>query len=166
MDIKQVTPYHLVDILFLLKECTHDMNKMGLKQWNNTYPGPDLMKSDIEKGTLYWAVDMGIAQGMINLTDEVPSEYSDIAWKKNPGKVLYLNRFAVHPLWKDSNVPELLMGFAEQKAKENGYDGIRLDVLDSYPVTNSFFQDKSYEPAGEFHSDFQKIPYICYEKSL
>lgn len=166
MEIKQVTPYYLVDILFLLKECTLDMNQMGLKQWNNTYPGPETMKNDIDKGTLYFAVDLGIAQGMVNLSDEVPAEYSGIKWNSNPSKALYLNRFAVHPLWKDSNVPELLISFAEQKARENGYDGIRLDVLDSYPVDNNFFDGKSYGKAGEFHSEFQKIPYICYEKSL
>lgn len=166
MEIKQATPYHLVDILFLLKECIFDMNSMGLKQWNNAFPGPELIKEDIGKGTLYIISELGIIKGMVNLTDDIPDDYKDISWNQNPSKVLYLNKFAVHPLWRDTSIPEQLVSFAEKKASDDGYDGIRLDVLDSYPVEIPFFTTKSYIQAGEFHSDFQKMPYTCYEKNL
>ena len=166
MEIKQASLYDLVDVLSLLQDCIRDMNRQGLKQWNSAYPGPEIMSQDIEKGTLHIYTNLGIAQGMINLSNEIPEEYKEIEWKGKSDKVLYINRFAVHPIWKESDIAEKLLGYAENYAKENKLSGIRLDVLDNYPVDKKFFTDKSYELAGEFHSSFQKIPYSCYEKNL
>jgi hypothetical protein len=166
MEIKQATSYYLIDVLYLLKECIIDMNSKGLKQWNSAFPGPELIKKDIENGGLYLYTNLGIAMGMINLTDENPAEYQDIKWKGKDTKQLFLNRFAVHPLWLESDIPQKLIEFAENYAKENKYTGIRMDVLDNYPVSKAFFDSKNFELAGEFHTDFQKMPYMCYEKNL
>ncbi len=166
MEIKQASLGDLADVLFLLRDCITDMNTNGLKQWNSAYPGTEIMKNDVEKGTLYIFTDLGIAKGMINLSDEIPDEYKEINWKGKSDKILYINRFAVNPIWKNTDIAEQLMAFAEKYAKENKFSGIRLDVLDSYPVDNSFFTSKEYDFAGEFHSSFQKIPYSCYEKNL
>ena len=166
MEIKQASLIDLVDVLFLLRDCIVDMNSKGLKQWNSAYPGPDVMKEDIEKGTLYIFTELGIAKGMVNLSDESPQEYEEIKWNGKSDKILYIDKFVVQPIWKESDVAEKLIAFAEKYASDNKYAGIRLDVLDSYPVDNSFFKSKNYDQAGEFHSSFQKIPYTCYEKNL
>ncbi|MBN1599010.1 MAG: GNAT family N-acetyltransferase [Bacteroidales bacterium] len=166
MKIIQAQPQDLVDILFLLKQCVKDMNSKGFKHWNSAHPSPELIKNDIEKGTLYLYTDLGIVQGMINLSDEIPEEYKDIKWKLENEKILYVKRFAIHPLWQEANIGEQLIGFAENFAKEHNFKGVRLDVLDSYPLNEKFFESKDYGKAGTFHSDFQKIPYACFEKGL
>lgn len=142
------------------------MNNRGLKQWNSAFPGPDLIKKDIESGGFFLYTNLGIAMGMVNLTAESPEKYEDIKWNTSDGKFLYLNRFAVHPLWLDSDIPLKLIEFAENFAIENKYTGIRLDVLDSYPVDQAFFEARNFQYTGDFHTDFQKMPYMCYEKSL
>ena len=58
------------------------------------------------------------------------------------------------------------MTFAEQYAKEHDFGGIRLDVLDTYPADENFFKSRNFDYAGNFHSEFQKIPYACFEKNL
>jgi hypothetical protein len=166
MEIKQATSYHLLDVLFLLKQCIIDMNSKGFKQWNSAFPGPELIKQDIEKGGLYVYTKLGIAMGMINLTEENPEKYQGIEWKGSDGKFLYLNRFAVNPIWLDEDIPLKLIEFAENYAVKNKYTGLRLDVLNNYPVDEGFFKGNSYEFAGDFHTDFQKMPYKCYEKNL
>lgn len=166
MEIKQATSYHLVDVLFLLKQCISDMNSKGLKQWNSAYPSSDQIRNDIDEGGLYIYTDLGIAMGMINLSKDNSERYQEINWKGGNGNYLYLNRFAVHPLWLDSDIPLKLIEFAEKYAAEKKFTGIRLDVLDSYPVDKAFFNDRSFEFAGDFHTDFQKMPYNCYEKNL
>jgi hypothetical protein len=166
MEIKQATSYYLVDVLFLLRQCITDMNSKGLKQWNSTFPGPELIKKDIENGGLYIYTHLGITLGMINLTEENPEDYRDISWKGGKGKYLYLNRFAVNPLWLESDVSLKLIEFAERYAADNKYTGLRLDVFDNYPVNGAFFSQRKFEYAGEFHTDFQKMPYMCYEKNL
>ena len=166
MEIKQASSYDLIDILFLLKQCILEMNKKGLKQWNSANPGPEIIKEDIEKGNLYLLTETNIAQGMITLSDEIPEDYKEIHWKGKSEKVLYIKRFAVHPFWQDSDVSEKLMNFAEQYAKDNKYSSIRLDILDSIPADEKFFSVRNFEHAGDFHTAFQKMPYVCFEKNL
>ncbi|MBN1952128.1 MAG: GNAT family N-acetyltransferase [Bacteroidales bacterium] len=166
MDIKQATPYFLVDALFVLKECIADMNSRGFKQWNNANPGPKVIEKDIDKGTLYLGFELGMVRGMINLTEEMPKEYADIDWKGNGEKVLYVNRLAIHPLYSQTDVTEKLLAFAEGYARENKFTSIRLDVLEQYPVEDTFFINRKFENAGNFHSDFQKLPYLCFEKNI
>jgi len=166
MEIKQASSYDLIDILFLLKQCILEMNKKGLKQWNSANPGPEVIKEDIEKGTLYLCSELNIAKGMITLSDDIPEEYKEIHWKGKSGKVLYIKRFAVHPFWQDSDASDKMMNFAEQYAKDNNYSSIRLDVLDNYPADEKFFSVRNFEHAGNFHTKFQKMPYICFEKNL
>lgn len=101
MEIKQASSYNLVDALFLLKQCVLEMNKKGLKQWNSAHPSPQDIKADIDKGTLYICYEMNIAQGMIILSEDVPEEYKEIQFKGKSDKVLYIKRFAIHPLWLD-----------------------------------------------------------------
>lgn len=166
MEIKQASSYQLVDALYLLKQCVLEMNRKGLKQWNSANPSPQVIREDIEKGTLYLYTDMKIIKGMINLSEEVPDEYKEISWKGKADKVLYIKRFAIHPLWVDSEVASDLMEFAEKFAKDNKFTTVRLDLLDSYPVDDKFFTSRNFAAAGSFHSEFQKMLYTCYEKSL
>jgi hypothetical protein len=166
MEIKQASFIDLVDVLYLLKQCVLDMNRKGLKQWNLAHPSADLIKRDIEKGTLYLLSEMKIVQGMINLTDEASGEYKEISWKGKGDKVLYIKRLTVHPLWLESEVASNLMGFAEKFARENNFTSLRIDLLDNYPVDEKFITSKEFSIAGHFNSDFQKLPYACYEKNL
>jgi hypothetical protein len=43
---------------------------------------------------------------------------------------------------------------------------VRIDVLDSYPVDEKFFTSRNFSSPGNFHSEFQKLFYTCYEKNL
>jgi GNAT superfamily N-acetyltransferase len=166
MEIKQASAYQLVDALFLLKQCVIEMNKKGLKQWNSANPSPQLIKEDIEKGTLYLYYEMNIAQGMINLSEDLPEEFQKIDWKGKADKVLYIKRFAVHPLWVDSGVATNLMDFAEKYAKDNHFTSVRIDMLDSYPVDDKFFTSRNFVSAGSLHPETQKLAITCYEKNL
>jgi hypothetical protein len=166
MEIIQASSYHLVDALYLLKQCVFEMNRKGLKQWNSANPSAHDIKADIEKGTLYLYTEINIAQGMFNLSEELPEEYKDIQFKSKSDKILYIKRFAVHPLWMDSEVASKLLDFAEKFARDKNYTGIRLDLLDSYPVDEKFFTSRNFTAAGSFHSEFQKMLYTCFEKSL
>jgi hypothetical protein len=166
MEIQQASSADFVEVLFLVKQCVRDMNNKGLKQWNNSNPSSGQLKHDIEKNTLFLYKEMGVAKGMINLTDEISDEYREVDWKSRPDKVLYVKRFAIHPLWQDSDVSEKLLEFAEKYAIENHYTSIRLDALDNYPIDEKFFESRKFTFAGTLKSSFEKAPYACFEKSL
>ncbi|NJK86905.1 MAG: hypothetical protein HC906_13930 [Bacteroidales bacterium] len=53
MEIVKANPYHLVEIMYLLRVCIKDMNEKGMKQWNNTYPDGGLIKSLLADGKIF-----------------------------------------------------------------------------------------------------------------
>jgi hypothetical protein len=166
MEIKQATPSEFVEVLFLIRECVKDMNSKGLKQWNNASPSPEQLRDELEKGTIFLYQELGIVKGLMKLTSDLPSEYEGVGWKNTMAKPLFIKLFAIHPLWHDSDISEKLIEFAEIYAKENNYSGIRLDIMENYPVGEGFFEGKQFVMAGTFQSEYQKTPFVCYEKSL
>jgi hypothetical protein len=74
--------------------------------------------------------------------------------------------FIIHPLWQESDISEKMIEFAEIFAKENNFSGIRLDVINNYPVADGFFESKQFTIADPVISSEQKVNFVCYEKSL
>jgi hypothetical protein len=166
MEIKKATPVEFVEVLFLLKEFEKDMSMKGIRHWANINPTPEEITSDLEKGDIFLVKDNGVAKGLMKLTGEVPSDYEDVKWKNQIAKPLYLKLFVIHPRWQESDISEQMIEFAEIYAKENNFSGIRLDVVDNYPVAHKFFENKQFVIADSLLSPSQKAAFICYEKSL
>jgi GNAT superfamily N-acetyltransferase len=165
MKIVKAEPNDLVEVLFLLQMCVTDMNQNGFKQWNNAYPGSDLMIDAINKDSLYLYKENEVAHGMIVLSDEQPEEYKNIEWQAKGPKVLYLKYLAVHPIWHGTGVAKKLVGFAEQFAREHEYSALRVDIYSGLPAEH-MFAEIGFSKTGQFHSTFQTAPYHAYEKSL
>jgi hypothetical protein len=166
MEIKQATPSEFVEVLFLLREFEKDMNIKGIRHWVNINLSPEQINEDLEKGNIYLVKDSNVAKGMMKLTGDLPAEYDNVKWKSEIVKPLFLKFFIIHPNWQDSNISEKMIEFAEIFAKENNYSGIRLDVVDNYPVAHSFFENKQFTMADSLLSPSQKAAFVCYEKSL
>jgi hypothetical protein len=166
MDIKQASLNEFVEILFLVRACEKDMNNKGIRLWNNINPSPEQLNEDLAKGTIYLFKELGVAKGMIKLTGDLPADFAEIDWKNKIDKPLYINLFVIHPLWQESDICEKMVEFAEIFAKENNYSGIRLDVIQNYPVVNGFFESKQFILANPLITNPQKINLVGYEKSL
>jgi hypothetical protein len=166
MEIKKASPSEFVEVLFLLREFERDMNSKGIRHWVNINPSAEEITEDLEKGTIYLVKDKNVAKGMMKLTGDVPGDYEEIKWKNQIQKPLFLKLFIIHPLWQDSDICEQMIEFAEIYAKQNSFSGIRLDVVDNYPVAHSFFENKQFVLADSYQTSSQKAAFVCYEKSL
>ncbi len=166
MEIYKAKPSDLVEILYLLRECVRDMNQKGMKHWNSSYPGIEDIGHDLNKESIFLVKEKGICMGMVTLNESEPEEYRGINWSSNDSKVLYMKRMAVHPNWQEKGVAEMLVRFAENYARENKYNYIRLDTLSSNQSEAKLYANSKYDEVGEFHSTFQKIPFKCYEKKI
>jgi len=166
MEINQARPSDLIEILFLLRVCTFDMKTKGLKHWNSSYPDTETIQSDLNGGVIYLARDKGVCKGMVTLDDLQPEDYKDVAFQEGIKKPLYLRNMAVHPKWQGTGIATQLVDFAQKFAKDKGYDGIRLDVFQPSNIARQLYEKQLFREVASFHSAFQKIPYICYEKQL
>jgi GNAT superfamily N-acetyltransferase len=166
MEILQARPSDLIEILYLLKVCVLDMNQKGLKHWNNTCPGSARIQKDLTGGLIYLAKEKGVCKGMITLSDQEPEDYKQIGFKPGAEKPLYLQHLAVHPRWQGKGIARLLIEFAQQAAKERGFDAVRLDVFKTSETARQFCMKQSFMEVAPFHTAYQQIPYLCYEKKL
>ena len=156
----------LMDVLFLLSRCTADMNSKSMFHWNRSYPGAETILSDIRARTLYLCHFHRVCQGIIVLNQDQAEEYKTISWKNQSGKILVVHRLAVHPVFQQKGIGKLLMEFAVEHARNNGFDSIRLDVFRDHPAAGKMYRNMGFRETGSFHFPFQKSPFDCYELKL
>jgi GNAT superfamily N-acetyltransferase len=166
MKIIQAVTNDLVEVLYLLKECVADMNDKGIKHWNNSFPGSEIMSKAIEAGSLYLYKETELAKGMVILNEEEPEEYKKIDWGTKSEKVLYIKYLAVHPQWQGQGIARKLVAFAEEFAREHGYQVLRTDLYSGLEASGRFSEDLGFTKSGQFHSSFQQAPYLALQKSL
>lgn len=166
MEITQAKPIELVEVLYLLRVCILDMNKKGLKHWNSAYPGPELIQKDLNNGSVYLVKDNCVCKGIFTLDTREPEDYKQIPWPDNTSKPLYLHRMAVHPLWQGKGIAKMMIDYAQKYAREKGFNCIRLDVFKPSKGARQLYEKQSFQEIGSFHADYQKIPFICYEKRV
>lgn len=166
MEIRQAQDKDLLEILYLLKVCIIDMNEKGLKHWNSAYPDTESIQTDLASGAIYLLKEKNVCKGMVTLSDTEPEEYRQIKWSGTCLKPLYLHRMAIHPKWQGYGLAKRLIDFAGNFAKKNGYNCIRLDVFSSSEGARQLYEKQDFHEIGSFHTSYQQIPYVCYEKLL
>jgi GNAT superfamily N-acetyltransferase len=166
MEIIQAKPTDLIEILYLLRVCILDMNAKGLKHWNSAYPGTEMIQSDLAAGAIYLIKDKGVCKGMVALNDKEPEDYREIPFQSGRKKPLYLQNMAVHPNWQGAGIARQLVEFAEEFAQEKGFDCIRLDIFQPSESVRQLYEKRLFRDVSSFHTTYQKIPFVCYEKQL
>lgn len=166
MNILQAKENDLIEILYLLKVCILDMNKKGMKHWNSAYPDTAVMKSNLKNGTIYLIKDNGVSKGMVTLNEDEPEEYKKVEFSSGFKKPLYLQYLAVHPKWQGQGIAKKLIEFASKLGKEKGFDCIRLDVFKPSENARQLYEKQHFNEVSSFLAEFQKIPFVCYEREL
>jgi hypothetical protein len=135
------------DAYNVIVECTHWLNKKGLKQWVNVYPKIRFAK-DISDGDVYVFKKAENIFGTVTLYRNHPVYYpNDIYEHKD--NVWYLSRFAISRNNEFRRLGYICMELIEKYAlsKEIGY--LRLDVTKSNPFLGKYYQEYSYRYVGE-----------------
>lgn len=142
------------------------MDEKGIKQWPDWYPNEDIILRDITKNQLIVAEHDDHIIGMIVISPEVPKEYEEINWKFTKGKGTSIHRLATHPLLKTKDLGAILMAYAENEARNEGYNYIRLDSYSLNTIANKFYRKMAYHYSGDINLQYMPEIYFCYEKEL
>jgi GNAT superfamily N-acetyltransferase len=166
MEIVKAGMDRLEDVRELLSAAVKEMNERGVTQWDENYPGLDLLIGDIRTGSMFLMIDDGTVIGMIVLTGEQEPEYMDVDWSDKEGKAAIIHRAAVHPSLQGKGIGSKLFDFAEEYALKNGFSSIRIDTFSENPNMQRLIESKDYVRRGTIHFPTHKPPFICYEKIL
>ena len=147
--------------------CATDMINRNIFQWNEKYPSKKIFKEDIESNSLYLARINKEIVGCIMLSENKDDVYKDIKWLSEDNINLYVHRLAVHPQFQKKGIGSKMMDFAEDYAKLNNYESVRLDTFSKNERNNIFYKSRGYTKLGNVYFPKQsRFPFHCYEKLI
>lgn len=166
-NIKPAEEIHLPEIKKLTKACAVAMQEKGIFQWNEHYPSLEKLQTDIIKKELYILHENEAIKGIIVLTDHMDEEYIPIEWLTENGNNLYIHRLATHPSVWSKGYGQQLMDFAEDFARQQEYDSVRLDTFSKNKRNQKFYESRGYKKLRDIYFPKQsEHPFHCYELVL
>ena len=156
------------EIISMTKLCAADLISKGISQWDENYPDLNTIQTDIHQGELFKYVIDDTILGIVVLNENQDPEYNELNWiTSNNSRNLFVHRLAVHPEHQGKGIARQLMDFAEEKAKRDGYDSIRLDTFSQNKRNQRFYDNRGYQRTGEVYLSYRDdFPYIGYELIL
>jgi len=164
---KKVSENELDKIFELYKTCRKDLENKGIFQWDDNYPTQELLKENIKKGNLYKIEKDNELVGTFVLNTKVDEFWSEIDWQNN--NFLGLHLLAIKPKYQGKGLGKKVLDFSEQKAKDEGYESLHLDVFSKNPAALNLYKNRGYKKVGKLYFEFKPVNnriYYCFEKIL
>ena len=117
-------------IMALIAHTRAAIARLGIDQWQDGYPEPEIIAADIEAGIgILFEVDGCIAGYMVALGDPEPiyNQLTD-AWLQNSGPYLTVHRMAIDDGYRGTGLSMAMFAYAEALARENGLASVRADT--------------------------------------
>lgn len=154
----------LQEIKLLTEACARAMIQKGIYQWNEHYPSLQKLERDIQLQELYVLTKEDKILGIIVITPTKDEEYIPIDWLSKTENNLYIHRLATHPDYWGKGYAQKLMDFAEEVARENNYESVRLDTFSQNSRNQQFYEKRGYRRLGDIYFPKQsEHPFYCYE---
>ena len=166
MTIRLAVTEDIPQIMQLVKKVVPLMRAAGNFQWGDDYPNPEVFAKDITIGQLWVAELENQVVGVSAITTDQDPEYTDAGWDITE-KAIVTHRLAVDPDCQGKGIAKALMQQAEEVAKANGINILRVDTNSKNKATQALFPKLGYTFSGEI--GLAKRPglrFFCYEKLL
>ncbi len=153
-----------LDIIYELSQaCAKEMIANKIYQWNEDYPTRERFKKDIELQELYVLEEESI-KGVIVLTELIDDEYISVKWLTKNKDNLYVHRLAIEPRYWRQGYAQQLMDFAENYARDQKYQSLRLDTFSKNKRNQKFYEIRGYKRLEDIYFPKQSMyPFHCYE---
>mgnify|MGYP003293868569 CR=1 FL=1 len=149
--IKKVSKEEIDRVMVIINDAKKLLSKDSL-QWQQGYPNKEVMLLDISNNHLYGAYDNGVLIAVVALVDGVNINYTEIyegSWIDPVSeKDLVIHRIAVKEEYHGKKIGKLLMDFAEEYAKENGFISIKVDTHTKNKAMQKLCTNNDYSYRG------------------
>lgn len=165
--IRKGTLDDIDNILHITKACAADMIAKNIFQWNEFYPNKTPFINDAKRGELYVLEVENKIVGCITVSTFMDEEYIPIPWLTPNKNNIYIHRVAIHPNLQGQGYAQKLMAFAENYARENNFQSVRLDTFSQNKRNHKFYELRDYKKLGDIYFPKQsEYPFHCYELVL
>ena len=171
MTVRPVMPEEAGRVAALFDEARRTIAALGIDQWQNGYPDLTIAEEDAAAGVSRAVLtDGGEIAGVCTLIPDGEPTYDvieDGAWLTGNGcrRYMTVHRIAVDVKYRGSGAASLLMGYAEDAAREAGLLSVRVDTHEGNAVMRRMLEKNGYTPCGIIHlADGARR--IAYEKRV
>ncbi len=151
MEIIVADKTKLIEVLYILRECSQQLIEKGVKYWNNSLADYHEISNDIANLHVFLLVVNKVTVGTVTLK---PS-------KKDP-KVNNISRLAIFPHFQKRGYAREILKFAEEYSKDKGAKTIvGTTPLDDKALTQ-LLQEHGFVNQGvdgEVHEEFIRIKF-------
>jgi len=137
----------------------------GSTQWQDGYPNPGVLNSDIKKDAAFVLLQGDKIIGYIAIMINDEPQYTEIQGKwLSDGDFVVFHRVALSKAYSGKGLGKLFMNFVEQFATKNNIYSIKADTNFDNVEMKKLLENFGYTLCGEVH--FRGTPRIAYEKVI
>ena len=164
MEYRLAEKSDIDDVVKLVKAAIVQMEADGIYQWDDIYPAKEDFINDIEKKSLYLAIDSKKLAAIYVISAESDEAYKNAAWENNDESAYILHRFCVSPDYQNKGIGKEVLAHIETQIYEMGYKSIRLDVFTENPYAQKLYRKSGYIVRG--YADWRKGRFELMEKKI
>jgi len=124
---------------------------LGIDQWQDGYPEPEVLEDDIRRGVgIVFESDGCIAGYMVALCEPEPIYDSiDGAWRTQGNRYLTVHRVAIGNSFRRTGLGKAMLGWAEEYARECGMISVRADTHRGNRAMRGLLEKIGYAYCGD-----------------
>lgn len=147
MKIRKCTPEDIENVgAFYDEVVQHLENTINYPKWvYKIYPSEESVEEKIQENSQFLCEDAGEIVGAFVLNTDPDGAYEKVAWSKSlaEGEYMVCHTLATAPTQQGKGFGRMLVDFCVSYAREQGFQGVRLDV-----VPDNFPAKRLYEKCG------------------
>lgn len=159
----------LDEVAQIVLDARSRIGRLGIDQWQYGYPSREVIAEDIRKGRSYVARDEdGSICAVFAVIDDGEPVYDRIfdgAWQTEGNNYLAVHRIAVSSAKLRRGVASCAMKFVEEKAREMGRAGVRIDTHEGNLPMRAMLERNGYVHCGSVYLESGEHR-VAYEKCL
>lgn len=163
----QADQQHLPEVFRMYTRCKESLLHQKIFQWDDDYPNEEYFHNAIIHKEMFLFYGNGQIAGSMVLNEWESEEWASIPW--NYSKPLVLHSLFLEPTQQSKGAGAKMLIWAEDFARDRGYESIRLDAFSGNERSLKFYERKGYKRLGEVSFSSKPVghtTYFCYEKKL
>ena len=157
-------------IMTLIAHARAAIARLGIDQWQDGYPEPEIIAGDIEQGIgIVFEVDGKIAGYMVALSDPEPI-YLQLSseWLQNDRPYLTVHRMAIDDGFRGTGLSVKMFAHAEELARQQNLASVRADTHTGNLAMRGLLKKCGFSYCGDVRYDVTAGDPIrvAYEKIL
>lgn len=155
MEIRLAKKINLIEVLYIIRECSRQLIEKGVKYWNNSLADYNEISSDIDNGYVY-----------LLLVNNVPVGTATIKPDKSDSKATILSRLAIYPPFQNKGLAHSFIKFSEELARKNGSRSLKGSTPVDDESLTKLLEETGFiniGPKNEIQDEYVKI---YFEKRL